>query len=104
MDIEFERICPEHKKALRQFKGIGKNSGKPYENWKCTFKDGSGAYCTYVEWVDQVETPKFTQTPEGVIESEEPFPTERVTLTEVMASLGRLHAKVNKLLNGTEND
>lgn len=102
-NLELERVCPIHQKPLRQFKGIGKTSGKPYENWKCTYKDDSG-YCSVIEWVDQEPTKKFTQTPNGVIESESPFPTDVSTLGDVMASLGRLHAKVNKLLNGTEND
>ena len=104
MDIEFERICPTHQKPLRQFKGIGKTSGKPYECWKCTYKDDSG-YCSVIEWVDQVEeTKKLTQTEAGVIETTEPF--GQPTIQDVMTLLGRISAKLNRLLdeNGTENN
>lgn len=50
--MEKERICPIHKLELRKFEGIGKESGKPYTNWKCTSKEG-GKYCDYIEWPER---------------------------------------------------
>ena len=70
-------ICPIHNKELKHFEGIGKTSGKPYSNDKCTHKDERG-FCTYVIWAEDKEvfTKKFSQTPNGVVETEEVWPTE----------------------------
>ncbi len=112
-----EKTCPIHQKELRQFKGIGKVSGKPYENWKCTYKDDKG-YCEYIEWVDQIEVAKkFTQLPNGhVLEEEAEWPLKapqtlnpapgrtEASNADIMDSLSRLHVKINKLLGNAEEN
>ena len=103
------KTCPIHiDRELKEFTA-GPNAKTPgMKYWKCTKmlgeENGKKTWCEYVQWPenDFSYTKKFTQTETGVKETVEPF--AQPSLQDVMASLGRLHAKLNKLLNGTEND
>ena len=44
---ETKTLCPKCGSKVYHNKGVGKTSGKPYENYKCKNKD-----CDFIEWVE----------------------------------------------------
>ena len=53
-------ICPTHKTELINRKGVSKKTGKPYDFWGCTAKDGD-QFCGYTENSATVATPERQQ-------------------------------------------
>ena len=100
------KTCPIHEgRELKEFTA-GPNAKTPgMKYWKCTKmlgeENGKKTWCSYVQWPENYfsYTPKFTQTPEGVVETEELFPNE--DKSDIRDLLKEINDKLQYLIDRT---
>ena len=80
--------CPKHNSELVHRQGVSKKTGKPYDFWACSQKDGN-AYCDYTYNEAKVNQPQRTELEGKVLAS---MNTKLDTIIGMLTTLGAVKA------------